>query len=83
LAEQRLGEERERLQAAARAEADRLEAEARARLEQRVQEELGITREEGQSTEDALRGGVEDAVRNRLQRLLTGGDPAPEAAPAN
>lgn len=77
LAEQRLDEERERLQAVARAEADRLEAEARARLEQRVEEELGVTRQEGQSTEDALRSGIEDAARDGLRRLLGVGDPAP------
>ena len=80
LAEQRLAEERERLEAAAQAEADRLEAEARARLEARAEEELGITREEGQSTEDALREGAEDALRSRLNRLLGGGeDAAPDA----
>ncbi|MCL4674752.1 MAG: AsmA family protein, partial [Pararhodobacter sp.] len=87
LAEQRLGEERARLEAAARAEADRLEAEARARLQERVEQGLGVTPREGQSTEDTVRQGVEDAVRNRLDRLLGGGDPPPAAdadpAPGN
>ncbi|MCB1407483.1 MAG: AsmA family protein [Rhodobacteraceae bacterium] len=81
LAEQRLSEERERLEAAARAEADRLEAEARARVQERIEDGLGVTLQDGQSTEDALRQGVEDAVRNRLNRLLGGSDPAPDAAP--
>jgi AsmA protein len=68
LAEQRLAEERERLEAAARAEAERIEAEARQRLEQRVEEELGVTQEEGESVEDTLRRGLE----GRLRGLLTG-----------
>lgn len=82
LAEARLAEERARLEAAARTEAARIEAEARARLEQRVQEELGVTRQEGQSTEDALRQGVEDAVQARLRRLMGLPDPAPMPDPA-
>lgn len=73
MAEQRLAEERERLEAAARAEADRLEAEARARLDQEVDEALGIERQEGQSTEDAVRENLEDRAREGLLRLLGGG----------
>ena len=75
LAEQRLAEERERLEAAAREEAARLEAEARARLDR----ELGIERREGQSTEDAVRENLEDRAREGLLRLLGGGS---NAAPA-
>lgn len=85
IAEQRLEEERARLEARAREEADRLEAEARARVQQRIEDELDITVEDGQSIEDAARQGLEDEVRSRLERLLGGGGdtaPAPEAAPA-
>ncbi len=74
IAEQRLEEERARLEARAREEAARLEAEARARVQQRIEQELNVTVEDGQSVEDAARQGVEDAVRNRLRGLLGGGD---------
>lgn len=74
LAEQRLAEERARLEARAQEEADRLEAEARARAQEAINERLGVTPEEGQSTEDALREGLEERARDRLQRLLGGGD---------
>lgn len=81
LAEQRLAEERERLEARAREEAARIEARAREeaaqaedrarqRVENRVQEELGVTREEGESVEDTLRRGLE----GRLRGLIGGGD---------
>lgn len=76
LAEARLQEERERLEQRAREEADRLEAEARARVEREVEERLGVEVQDGQSTEDALREGletaVEDAVEDGLRRLLGG-----------
>jgi len=72
MAEQRLEEERARLEAAAREEAARLEAEARARAEQQLQRSLGVTPQEGQSTEDAVRQSVEDRARDGLLRLLGG-----------
>lgn len=81
IAEQRLGEERARLEAAARAEVDRLAAEAQARAQERLQQSLGVTPQEGQSTEDALRQGASDAVQSGLRRLLGGSDPAPAPAP--
>ncbi|WP_461472506.1 AsmA family protein [Pararhodobacter sp.] len=70
LAEQRLQEERERLEAAARAEVERVQAEARARAEERLQQELGVTVREGQSTGDAVREGLETRARDELLRLL-------------
>lgn len=72
VAEQRLAEERARLEARAREEAARIEAEARARVQQRVEQQLGVTQQEGQSTGDVLREGAGDAVRNRLRGLLGG-----------
>ena len=76
LAEQRLQEEQDRLRARAQEEAQRLEDQARARAQQAVQEQLGVTPQEGQSTEDALRQGLEDRARDGLLRLLGGGGQA-------
>lgn len=74
LAEERLREERERLEARAREEAARMEAEARARLDRELQERLGLERQEGQSAEDALREGLRERageeIGRGLQRLL-------------
>ena len=81
LAEQRLGEERERLEARVREEAARIEADARARAEQAIQDRLGVTVQEGQSTEDAVRQGLESQARDGLLRLLGGGTP-PAPAPS-
>ncbi len=81
LAEQRLAEERERLEARAREEVQRIEDEARARAEQALTERLGGgTTPEGQpqSPQDALR----DQVREGLLRRLGGGGSA-EPAPAS
>lgn len=78
LAEERLREERERLEARAREEAARLEAEARARAEVELQRRLGIEleRQDGQSTRDALqeelRGRAEEEIGRGLRRLLGG-----------
>lgn len=76
LAEERLREEAERLEARARAEAARLEERARERVDQEMQERLGIERQEGQSAEDALREGgrerLEEEVGRGLRRLLGG-----------
>ena len=78
LAEERLREERERLEQRAREEVQRLEAEARARAEAELQQRLGIERREGLSTEESLREGarerLEQEVERGLRRLLGGGD---------
>lgn len=78
LAEQRLREEAERLEARAREEAARLEERARARIDQELQQRLGIERQEGQRAEDALREGgrerLEQELGRGLQRLLGGGN---------
>ena len=82
LAEQRLREEQDRLRARAEEEAQRLEDQARARVQDAVQQQLGVTQQEGQSAEDALRQGVEDRAREGLLRLLGGGGGQAEAPAA-
>lgn len=76
LAEQRLQEERERLEAQAREEIARREAELRARAEQELQQRLGVTVEEGQSTREAVEQGLreraQEEVGSALERLLRG-----------
>ncbi|MCC5971031.1 MAG: AsmA family protein [Pararhodobacter sp.] len=78
LAEQRLREEAERLEVRARAEAARLEERARERVDQELQQRLGVERQEGQSVEDAVREGgrerLERELGRGLQRFLGGGD---------
>ncbi|WP_333830528.1 AsmA family protein [Pararhodobacter sp.] len=77
LAEERLREEAARLEARAREEAARLEARARERVDQELQERLGIGRREGESVEDSLREGgrerLEQEIGRGLQRFLGGG----------
>jgi len=78
LAEQRLREEAERLEVRARQEAARLEERARARVDQELQQRLGIERQEGESIEDVVREGgrerLEQELGRGLQRLLGGGN---------
>ncbi|MCC1481939.1 AsmA family protein [Roseibaca sp. Y0-43] len=72
LARERLEEERERLEALAREEAQRLEERARAEAEARIESELGVQREEGESLEDTVRRGVEGRITEELGRGLRG-----------
>jgi AsmA protein len=51
-------------------EKEKLEQEVKQKVEDRVAEELGITRQEGQSVEDAVKDKVEDAVKDRLKSLF-------------
>lgn len=78
LAEQRLREEAERLEVRAREEAARLEERARARIDQELQQRLGIERQEGERIEDVVREGgrerLEQELGRGLQRLLGGGN---------
>ena len=78
LAEQRLREEAERLEVRARAEAARLEERARERIDQELQQRLGIERQDGQRAEDALREGgrerLEEELGRGLLRMLGRGD---------
>lgn len=83
LAEQRLGEERARLEARAREEVQRLETEARARVEAEVRQRLNLPAAGAQPAtgDPAAAPSVEDRARSELLRLLSPGTPEP-AAPA-
>jgi AsmA protein len=72
LARERLEEERERLEALAREEAQRLEESARAEAEARIESELGVQREEGESLEDTVLRGVEGRITEELGNGLRG-----------
>jgi AsmA protein len=72
LARERLEEERERLEALAREEAQRLEDQARAEAEARIQSELGVERQEGESLEDTVRRGLEQRIGEELNQGLRG-----------
>lgn len=72
LAREQFRLEQERLEEIAREEARRLEERARSELEERLQRELGVRREEGERVQDTIRRGVEQEIGNRLQRLLGG-----------
>ncbi|WP_166416254.1 AsmA family protein [Cochlodiniinecator piscidefendens] len=63
-----LEEERRALEERLAAERDAAEA----RLRQQAEEALGVTQQEGESTEDALRRGLEETVTNELLNLLGG-----------
>lgn len=52
---------------------EEVKQEARERVERKLEEELGVTRQEGQSTEDAVRDAIEERAKDRLRQLL-GGD---------
>ena len=54
----------------ARAEEERLAAEARAKA--KVEEKLGVTREEGESIEDAAKRKLEEEAKKGLLKLLGG-----------
>lgn len=72
LAREQLRVEQERLEEIAREEARRLEERARTELENRVQRELGVERQEGERVQDTIRRGVEQEIGNRLRGLLGG-----------
>ncbi len=72
-----LEEEKERLKAAAKAKEEELRAKARAKEEElkakaaaKLQEELGVTAQEGQSAEDALKEGLENKAKEALKGLF-------------
>lgn len=66
LLDRELEEEKAKLKAAARAKEDELKAKAEAKLT----EELGVTRGEGQSVEDAVKDGLENKAKNALRSLF-------------
>ena len=70
LARERLQEEARALEERARAEARAAEDRAKAELERRAQEALGITRQDGESLEDAARRRAQEALDAETVRLL-------------
>lgn len=72
LAREQMRAEQERLEEIAREEARRLEERTRSQVEDRLQRELGVEREEGESVQDTLRRGLEAEIGNRLRGLLGG-----------
>ncbi len=71
--------EKEKLKQQAKAKEDELrakaqakEAELKAQAAEKLQQELGVTREDGQSVEDALKDGLENKLKEGLGRLLGG-----------
>ncbi len=72
LARERLEEEAQRIEALARDEARRLEDRAKAEAAERLERELGVQRQEGESLEDTLQRGLQDELGRRLQGLLGG-----------
>jgi len=72
LAREQLRIDQERLEVIAREEAQRLEDRARAQAERRLQQELGVERQEGERIEDTLRRGLEAEIGSRLRGLLGG-----------
>ncbi len=70
LARERFEEQAKAMEARARAEAKAAEARAKAEVEQKLQEELGITRQDGESLEDAARRGAQEALEAEAARAL-------------
>ena len=66
LLDRELEEEKEKLKAAARAR----EAELKAKAEAKLVEELGVTRGEGQSVEEAVKDGLEEKAKDALRSLF-------------
>lgn len=72
LARDRLQEEAARIEALARDEARRLEDRAKAEALAKLEAELGVQRQDGESLEDTLRRGLQDELGRRLQGLIGG-----------
>ncbi|WP_299191961.1 AsmA family protein [uncultured Litoreibacter sp.] len=77
LIDRELEEEKEKLKAAAKAKEAELraaakarEAELKAQAAAKLEDELGVTRETGQSAEDALKQGLEDKAKDALRKLF-------------
>jgi len=51
---------------------EEIKQDARDQVQQKLEEELGVTRQDGQSTEDALKDALEERARDGLRRLLGG-----------
>ncbi|PTX56751.1 AsmA protein [Litoreibacter ponti] len=64
--------EKEKLKAQAKAKEAELKAAAEAKVQEKLREELGVERRDGQSVEDALKEGLENKARDALRGLLGG-----------
>ena len=51
---------------------EEVKREAEQRIERKLQEELGVTVQEGQSTEDAVKDALEEKAKEQLRKLLGG-----------
>ncbi|WP_306153822.1 AsmA family protein [Roseovarius sp. MMSF_3281] len=65
-----LKEEKEKLEQRVREERKELEAKAEEEVNRALEKELGVTREEGQSVEDAIKNRAEDALKDELLKLF-------------
>jgi AsmA protein len=65
-----LKEEKEKLEQRVREERKELEAKAEEEVNRALEKELGVTREEGQSVEDAVKDRAEDALKEELFKLF-------------
>jgi AsmA protein len=72
LAREQLQAEQERLEELARQEAQRLEERARSEAVQRIERELGVEAQQGESVQDTIRRGVEEELGRRLRGLMGG-----------
>ena len=70
LIDEKLEAEKEKLKAEAEAKLKAKEAELKAKAEAKLQEELGLTAEEGQSVEDAVEQKVEDKLKGEAEKAL-------------
>ncbi len=65
-----LKEEKEKLEQRVREERKELEAKAEEEVNRALEKELGVTREDGQSVEDAIKDRAEDALKEELFKLF-------------
>jgi AsmA protein len=65
-----LKEEKEKLEQRVREERKELEAKAEEEVNRALEKELGVTRQEGQSVEDAVKDRAEDALKDELFKLF-------------
>jgi AsmA protein len=72
LAREKMEEEAKRLEDRARAEAAEVEARLRAEAEQKLQEDLGIAVQEGESLEDAAKRRAQEVLDAEARKLLEG-----------
>jgi AsmA protein len=70
IARERMEQEARALEEQARARAKELEAEAKAALADKLKDELGVQAEEGESLEDTVKRGAQEALDAEAERLL-------------